>query len=200
MPPQLGRKAWIGAPGGWVVGVGCVGMGLVVGFVCYNGDGAPHRPAVGANAKEGIYMSEPHILDKESPAVQAHMTILQGIIGRMGDNSRFCKVWCVTLAYAILVLIVRVGDANHAFMALLPTALFFVTDAYYLGLERSFRREYNKFVAKIHKGQYVASDLYIVPPPESLARGTLEAMIRFSVLPFYALVAATLLLAWWLIS
>ena len=155
---------------------------------------------MGANAKDGICMSEPHILDRESPAVQAHMTILQGIIGRMGDNSRFCKVWCVTLVYAILVLVVRVGDANHAFIALLPTALFFVTDAYYLGLERSFRGAYSEFVDKIHEGRYAASDMYVVPPSQSLARGTLGAMFRFSVLPFSALVAATLLFAWWLIS
>lgn len=144
-------------------------------------------------------MSEPHILNRESPAVQAHMTILQGIIGRMADNSRSCKVWCVTLVSSILALVALRGDANHTFIALLPTALFFALDAYYLALERSFRGAYNKFVDKIHERQYVASDLYIVPPPKSLARGTFGAMIRFSVLPFYALVAGTLLFAWWLI-
>lgn len=145
-------------------------------------------------------MSEQSTLDRESSAVQAHMTILQGIIGRMGDNSRSCKVWCVTLAYAILVLVVRVGDANHAFIALLPTTLFFVLDAYYLALERSFRGAYSNFVDKIHDGRYAASDLYVVPPPDSVVRGTLWAMFRsFSVLPFYVLVAATLLFAWWLI-
>ncbi len=145
-------------------------------------------------------MSEPHILDRESPAVQAHMTILQGIIGRMGDNSRICKVWCVTLVYAILALVAFRGDANHIFIALLPTGLFFLLDAYYLALERSFRGAYNDFVDKIREGRYAASDLYVVPPPESLARGTIWAMFRsFSTLPFYALVAGTLLFAWWLI-
>ena len=145
-------------------------------------------------------MSEPAALDKESSAIQTHMTILQGIIGRMGDNSRLCKVWCVTLVYAILVLIVRVGDANHVFIALLPTALFFVLDAYYLALERNFRSAYNAFVAKIHEGRYAASDLYIVPPPDSVLKGTLWAMFRsFSVWPFYAFVAGTLLFAWVLI-
>ena len=145
-------------------------------------------------------MSEPHILDRESSAVQTHMTILQGIIGRMGDNSRICKVWCVTLVYAILALVAFRGDANHIFIALLPTALFFLLDAYYLALERSFRGAYNDFVDKIREGRYAASDLYVMPPPESLARGTIRAMFKsFSTLPFYAFVAGTLLLAWWLI-
>ena len=144
-------------------------------------------------------MSEPHILDRESAAVQAHMTILQGIIGRMADNSRSCKVWCVTLVSSILALVALRGEANHTFIALLPTAMFFALDAYYLALERSFRRTYSHFVDKIHDGQYAASDLYVVPPPDSVVRGTFGAMLRFSVLPFYALVAATLLLAWWLI-
>ena len=43
-------------------------------------------------------------LDVESSAVQAHLTIMQGVIQRMAENSRSCKVWCVTLVAATLVL------------------------------------------------------------------------------------------------
>ena len=146
-------------------------------------------------------MSEPHILDRESSAVQAHMTILQGIIGRMGDNSRICKVLCVAPVSVILALVAVNGNANHIFIALLPTALFFLLDAYYLALERSFRGAYNDFVAKIHEGRYAASDMYVVQPSESLARGMLWAMFRSSsTLPFYAFVTGVVLLAWWLIA
>ena len=142
-------------------------------------------------------MNEPYTISGDSSAVQTHLTILQDTIRRMADNSRSCKMWCVTLVSAILVLVARVGDANHAFIALLPTLLFFVMDAYYLALERSFRVAYNGFVAKIHAGQYAASDLYVVRPSESVMKGTLWAMFRsFSVLPFYALVIGTLLLVW----
>ena len=41
-------------------------------------------------------MSEVRVLDAESDAVQTHLTILQGIIQRMADNSRSCKLWCIT--------------------------------------------------------------------------------------------------------
>ena len=152
------------------------------------------------DSMKGVCMSEPPTFGRESSAVQAHMTILQGIIGRMGDNSRSCKMLCVAPVSVILAMAALRGDANHIFIALLPTALFFVLDAYYLALERSFRGSYNDFVDKIHDGRYDASNLYVVPPPESLARGALGAMFKFSVWPFYTFILGTLLLAWWLIS
>ena len=43
-------------------------------------------------------------------SVQAHLTIMQGVIQRMAENSRSCKVWCVTLVSATLVLIARTGE------------------------------------------------------------------------------------------
>ena len=139
-------------------------------------------------------------LGVESSAVQAHVTIMQGVIQRMAENSRSCKVWCVTLVAAILVLVARTGEAEHALIALAPTVLLYLLDAYYLMLERGFRESYNCFVRKIHAGQASTSDLYNVAPRGSSAQGLLWSMSRsFSVLPFYLAVVATVLLAWWLI-
>ena len=59
-------------------------------------------------------MAEPKSLSAESSAVQTHLTIMQGVIKRMAENSRYCKVWCVTLVSAVLVLVARTGDADHA--------------------------------------------------------------------------------------
>lgn len=145
-------------------------------------------------------MTEQTRFDHESSAVQKHLEIMQGTITRMAENSRTCKVWCVTLVSAILVLVARTGEADHALIALAPTVLFYVLDAYYLSLERGFRRSYGSFVRKIHEGQVSISDLYAVVPTGSIMRGTLWAMFRsFSVPPFYAVVVGTVLLAWRLI-
>ena len=145
-------------------------------------------------------MTEQTRFDHESSAVQKHLEIMQGTITRMAENSRTCKVWCVTLVSAILVLVARTGEADHALIALAPTVLFYVLDAYYLSLERGFRRSYGSFVRKIHEGQVSISDLYAVVPTGSITRGTLWAMFRsFSVPPFYAVVVGTVLLAWRLI-
>ena len=145
-------------------------------------------------------MAEERTLNEESDAVRTHLEIMQRVIHRMGENSRACKVWCVTLIAAILVLVARTGNAEHALIALAPTALFFVLDAYYLALERGFRRSYNAFVGKLHSGQASTSDLYTVSPSGSIPTGLLWAMFRsFSVLPFYLVVTATVLLAWGLV-
>ena len=139
-------------------------------------------------------------INHESGAVQTHLEIMQRVIHRMGENSRACKVWCVTLVSAILVLVAQTGNAEHALIALAPTVLFFVLDAYYLSLERGFRRSYYNFVRKIHDGRVEVTDLYIVAPNDSIAKGVLWAMFRsFSVLPFYVVVTATILLAWRLV-
>ena len=145
-------------------------------------------------------MAESSSLGIESSAVQKHLEIMQGVINRMTENSRSCKVWCVTLVAAILVLVARTGEADHALIALGPTVLFYVLDAYYLALERGFRRSYGSFVRRLREGEASISDLFAVFPTGSIPQGTLWVMfMSFSVLPFYLVVVATVLLAWLLI-
>ena len=85
-------------------------------------------------------------------------------------------------------------------VALAPAALFYLLDAYYLRLERRFRKSYNTFVEKVHAGKVRTSDLYAVTRKGSVALGLLWSMFRsFSVLPFYFAVVGTVLLAWLLI-
>ena len=145
-------------------------------------------------------MSESQPISHESNAVRTHLEMVQGIIQRMAENSRSCKVWCVTLVSAILVLVARTGNAEHAMIALAPTVLFLVLDAYYLSLEGGFRKSYDVFVAKVHSGHALTSDLFAIAPSGSIARGLIEAMFRsFSLLPFYLMVLVTVLLAWRLV-
>lgn len=145
-------------------------------------------------------MKERSDLDYDSSGVQKHLEINQNVIMRMGENSRSCKVWCVTLVAAVLVLVARTGEANHVLIALGPTLLFYVLDSYYLSLERAFRRSFDYFVHELHEGRVSSHDLFVVDFIGSIPRGTLWAMfVSFTVWPFYAVVAATVLLAWWLI-
>ena len=67
-------------------------------------------------------MNEQSTLGEQSPAVRTHLELMQGVIERMATNSRSCKVWCVTLAAAVLVLVARTGEARHTLIALVPTA------------------------------------------------------------------------------
>ena len=145
-------------------------------------------------------MAEKQPLNENSSAVQAHLTIMQGVINRMAENSRSCKVWCVTLVAATLVLVARTGEPQHALIALVPTLLFLFLDSYYLALERAFIKSQNAFVAKLHRGELEPADLYRVVPTDMgwhmVARCLLGSV---SIWPFYFLVAVTILLTWLLI-
>lgn len=142
-------------------------------------------------------MAEPPKLDHESAAVQKHLEIMQGAIQRMAENSRSCKVWCVTLVAAVLVLVARTGEPRHALIALAPAAFFWILDAYYLSLERGFRDSYSAFVGKLHRAEAEAADLYRIFPVGSAMGRFLWALFRsFSTYPFYLVIAGTILLVW----
>ena len=142
-------------------------------------------------------MDESNRLDPESGAVRTHLEIMQGVISRMADNSRSCKVWCVTLVAAVLFLSSRTDGANQVLIALAPAVLFWFLDSYYLSLERAFRGSYSAFAKKVREGEARVSDLYVVAPSGSVVRGVFWGMFcSVSVWPFYAMVAATVGLAW----
>ena len=145
-------------------------------------------------------MSPNPSLNEESSAVQAHLNIMQGVINRMAENSRSCKVWCVTLVAATLVLVARTGEPQHALIALVPTLLFLFLDSYYLALERAFIRSQNAFVAKLHRGELEPADIYrVIPSGMGLPLVGRCLLGSVSIWPFYLLVTVTVLLTWLLI-
>ena len=142
-------------------------------------------------------MSNEPTLTAASKEVIAHLSMIQGVITRMAENSRSCKVWCVTLVAGTLVLVARTGESHHALIALMPTLLFFVLDSYYLALERAFIEAQNAFVAKLHKGDLSLTEVYKV---EATGMGWRLVGRRLSgsvsELLFYVPVTATVLVSW----
>lgn len=133
----------------------------------------------------------------DSPAVQSYLTILQAVIGRMASNSAGAKTWCIALVSAIIVVAAEKTDPGYIWIALIPVTLFFLLDAYYLGLERQFRDRYNGFIGKLHEDKAGVEDVFIVTPGGGLS-GTVKAAFgacgSVSVWPFYLLLALMLLL------
>ena len=154
-----------------------------------------HSPTYG-----GKTMPEQPVPDPDSPAIQTHLNIVPGVIQRMAESSRSCKLWCVTLVAATLVLVARTREPRHALIALVPTLLLLVLDAYYLALERALRNSYNAFVGDLHRGELCHSELFTVAPLGMDWRLVGRCLLgSVSILPFYVLVAATVLLAWLLV-
>ena len=144
-------------------------------------------------------MAQEPSLNHESSAVQKHLEIMQGVISRMAENSRSCKLWCVTLVAAVLVLVARTGEPLHALIALVPTGLLLLLDAYYLALERAFRKSYDNFVGKLHRGQPVHFDVYKVAATGMGIALVMRCLGSVSILLFYPLLAVMVVIAWRLI-
>ena len=65
--------------------------------------------------------------------------IVQGIIDRMARNSFLLKGWTITL---VVVALLVEGLSIHCVVAFLPWLVFWVLDAYFLRLERCYRKLY----------------------------------------------------------
>lgn len=130
-------------------------------------------------------MADKPTFKENSQAVQSHLTILQSVIQRMANNSASSKAWCITLVSAILVIVADKGKPQYAWIAVIPTLLFFVLDAYYLALEKGFRNAYNSFINKLHSEALSAVDLFVVVPQGGLFGLFARSIMSFSVWPFY---------------
>ncbi len=72
-----------------------------------------------------------------------HLEFIQQTVNRMNQNSFAIKGWMITLVSAFLALYVSSSNKLYIAIAIVPTAIFWFLDAYYLQEERKYRRLYN---------------------------------------------------------
>lgn len=99
-----------------------------------------------------------------TPTVRLHLEMLQGVIQRMAENSRSCKLWSSTALSVVLFLSVRFGVPGYALVALVPLSLFSLLDIYYLSLEQRFRSSYNDTLEALKGGSYGPDNAYRIAP------------------------------------
>ena len=90
---------------------------------------------------------------KDTPAIIAHVEMMQGIINRLSDISARCKEWCFAFTGGLLVLILSVDLTHNSKYIIIPyviVALFYILDSYYLGLEHRMRNNYQNFIRDIN--------------------------------------------------
>lgn len=133
---------------------------------------------------------------ENSDAVQAHLSIAQSVIQRMASNSASCKGWCIAITSAILVIVTDKSKPDYALIAFIPILLFLALDAYYLALEKRFRKSYNSFIDKLHRKGIEAADLYAIVPSADAAKSIVAALVSFSVWPFYTTLLLMVVIAW----
>ena len=141
-------------------------------------------------------MTESRSYNAESSAVQTHLKITQGVIERMAKNSRSCKVWCVTLVSASLILVALTDRTNYILVVLVPIVPFLILDTYYLTLERAFRVSYDTFVEELKNNNISSSDLYIIKPTGTIPKLFIHSLRSFSIYIFYPILIISVLIIW----
>lgn len=111
-----------------------------------------------------------------------HLELLQNAITRMASNSFVIKGWSVTLATALFGFSAKESEPRLALLALFPILAFWGLDAYYLGLERRFRKLYTD------AARAAATDFAMTPEDLGL-RGWIEAVWRPAVRWLYLALA-----------
>ena len=135
--------------------------------------------------------------NENSPAVHAHLSIIQAVIARMAESSRACKTWCIIIVAAILVLGAGMSEFDHLWIAYVPLVLFLGLDMYYLALERRFRATYNAFLQKLRGGDVTAENLFEITPGGSAAKSWIATLGSVANGPFYLVLAGVIAFVWW---
>ncbi|ANQ14011.1 hypothetical protein BA890_07655 [Vibrio natriegens NBRC 15636 = ATCC 14048 = DSM 759] len=86
----------------------------------------------------------------------------------MGQNSFLLKGWCITLIAALFALSPSSSNKSFALISYMPLFLFWLMDAYYLSLERSYIQLYNLVAKNEVKSDALTLDLEQVGGGESL--------------------------------
>ena len=124
-----------------------------------------------------------------------HLEMIQDIVNRLASNSFVFKGWAATVIAGISAFAVK--DTSHRIMlvALLATILFWLSDAYYLSLERRYRDLYNH-VAELPDNKI---DFSMKLLDNHKFRAWIKALYSEILIVFYGLGAVLIIVAYWLI-
>jgi hypothetical protein len=126
----------------------------------------------------------------DSPAVIAHLTLLQGIINRLATNSASCKTWCLALVGALVGVAGAVHAPGMVAFTIVPITIFGFMDSMYLAQEAAYRNVYARAVERIHSRSYTLQDMYSAGAPSAL-QYLGSALCSWSIVPVYGgLIAA----------
>lgn len=127
----------------------------------------------------------------------AHLTFIQSTINRMGQNSFLLKGWCITLIAALFALSTSSSNKSFALIAYLPLFLFWLMDAYYLSLERSYIQLYNLVARGDIESNELTLDLSKVESSESM----INAALSKTLVVFYGtVISIVLFLMFWVLN
>ena len=114
-----------------------------------------------------------------------HLRLIAGVINRLAGNSFLLKAWTITLAAALSALARAGTEQTFAWLAGMVILVLAGLDAWYLALERRYRRLFQQ----VARGEAVAR--FEMTPPSEGARDLARALWSPSILPIYAVALVT---------
>ena len=124
-----------------------------------------------------------------------HLNMIQQIISRMSNNSFKLKGWSVGIMIAIYAF---AGNNSHkaVVVTLIPLIVFWSLDAYYLMLERKYRKLYDK--VRLENDEQIDFNMNFnnikIDMKESNKYGYINSFVSKTVLPFYLVCIITTLI------
>ncbi|MGY1826531.1 hypothetical protein [Blastococcus sp. SYSU DS0541] len=112
-----------------------------------------------------------------------YLKMIQGVVGRLAGNSFLIKGWSVTIAAGLSAFARTETDRSLAWIGVGVVAVFMALDAYFLAVERAYRKLYDTALG-------ASSDCYVMTAEKVGPRHVGRALVSISVLPLHAAVMA----------
>ena len=128
-------------------------------------------------------MRETRPVVTEPPGPNAEqLKMIQAVITRLAGNAFLVKGWTVTLVAGLAAIAKVDGNRDAAWISCGVVAIFALLDAYYLALERMFRKVYERQATSGGP-----NDWSLKPNADEQVgvAEVVEALMRFAVWPFY---------------
>jgi hypothetical protein len=119
--------------------------------------------------------------------------ITQNIINRMGTNSFLIKGWAITLIVASLLL---GGASYYPYVAFLPWLMFWYLDAYFLRVEKLYRKLYSWLIKNRETNQEYLLDMDKSNLEKRFGKETpslLRVMFSLTLIIFYGLLLVVII-------
>lgn len=112
-----------------------------------------------------------------------HLGMIESVVSRLSGHSATVKNFCITVFVAVMAMGVSEAEPSLFWVAAAAPALFMLLDAYYLGIEQSFRSLYRSVAARPLSEADVVDMDRDRPTPKMALRS-------FAVWPFYLVQSA----------
>ncbi len=126
----------------------------------------------------------------------AHLTFIQNVINRMGQNSFMLKGWSITLISALFALSAQGANTKFILIAYFPAIIFWLLDSYFFHQEKLFRKLYEKVASSDIPSNTYTLNIFLV---KQYVGGYCSTTLSKNLIIFHGCIISILIVAMFLI-